>query len=263
MKKDITALTVPQTRQRLRYENAILHKLEAANHALYLEHGQDWSGHKQGVELDQITEHVRTVMDKAGEDAYNAGKAADVKFRKRRIAIITARNDARVTVAARHDLKELTEKITAMFRPTDHHKLFPNPIPEPKEGTYNAKTLRKWCARTTRVAMLVAEQYVNAKYDEGGEHIKEFHRVSKETEKIHETVYKLREHIRVLKAPTWQPGAPQWVVNPNGGGQWMILPHPPRMPGARWTPGQGHTPTYNPAYLKPAPGSGGGPRRSR
>jgi hypothetical protein len=232
MKKAITTLTVPQTRQRLRYENAVLHKLEAANHALYLEHGQNWSGHAHGVELDQITEHVRAAMDEAGEAAYNAGKAAGVKFRKRRIAIITARNDARVTVAARHDLKELTEKITAMFRPTEHHKLFPNPIPEPKDGTYNAKALRKWCARTTRVAMLVAEQYVDTHIEVGGQHIQEFHRVSKETEKIHETVHKLREHIRILKTtappPVYLP-PPGWVPQPGWHApyNWNYPPPPP------------------------------------
>lgn len=249
MAKAITALTVPQTRQRLRYENAILHKLEAANHALYLEYGQSWSGHAHGVELDQITEHVRAAMDEAGEAAYNAGKAAGVKFRKRRIAIITARNDARV--ATRHDLKELTEKITAMFRPTEHHKLFPNPIPEPKEGTYNAKALRKWCARTTRVAMLVAEQYVNAKYDEGGEHIKEFHRVSKETEKIHEIVHNLREHIRILKT-TAPPPVYQYAPQPTP---------PPNYPYWGYAPGP--MPFHHKHNPHPTPPPAAQPRRRR
>lgn len=216
MTKDISALTIHQSRERLRYENGILHESEAANHELYLQHGLNWSGHAQGLELAEITERVDAVMKEAGDNAYTAGKAAGEKFRKRKIEIITARDNARVTV--RHDLKELTDTITKLFHPTEHRKVFPNPIPESTDGTYNAKALRKWCARTTRVAMLVAEQYVDTHIEVGGESIQHFHRVAKQTEQIHDTVNKLRKHIEKLKSkappPVYQY-APQPMPPPN------------------------------------------------
>lgn len=210
MKKNLSNLTVPQARQRLRYENAILHTKEAANHKLYIEEGSDWDGHAQGKELAVITDHVTKMMREAGEAAYHASKKAGEPFRKRRIAIITARNEAQIVT--RSNLKVLTDTITEMFKPTAHRKGFPNPIPEEKDGAYQAKALRKWCARTTRVAMLVAEQYAAEHLDEGGD-IKHFHSVAKETEEIHDTVHKLRKHIQKLKAkkPVPPPQVPQPV----------------------------------------------------
>jgi hypothetical protein len=242
MGKDVSTLTIHQARERLRYENGILHEAEAANHKLYIDKGRNWSGHAQGLELAAITDHVNGVMEEAGELAYNAGKAAGDKFRKRRIAIITARNDARV--ATRSNLKELTDTITEMFTPTPRRELFTNVIPEEKDGTYNAKALRKWCARTTRVAMLVAEQYVNANLESGGEHIKDFHRVAASTEGMHDTIHKLRMHIQILKNTTPppvyppQPPPPGWPYYPPPGYP-VYTPHahhhhqPPQPPAQR------------------------------
>jgi hypothetical protein len=61
-------------------------------------------------------------------------------------------------------------------------------VPVETAGTYNAKELRKWCARTTRVAMMVAEHYVNTHLDLGDEHIREFHETAVHTEKLHDII---------------------------------------------------------------------------
>jgi hypothetical protein len=92
--------------------------------------------------------------------------------------------------------------------------------------------------------MLVAEQYVNANLESGGEHIKDFHRVAASTEGMHDTIHKLRMHIQILKNTTPppvyppQPPPPGWPYYPPPGYP-VYTPHahhhhqPPQPPAQR------------------------------
>jgi hypothetical protein len=207
MSKAIKDLQIGVARKRLRYQNYELHKMEAANHAIYLIRGGAWAGHAQAKKLAEITKASNDAMAEAGDAAYTSGKASNQSFRQRRVAIITARKEARVST--RGDLAALTDAVNELFTPTKDHKPFANPVPKETGGTYNAMELRKWCARTTRIVMLVAEMYVKA--NPGGEFEDKFADTALVTERLHVEIHKLRNHIKKLKAPAKQQPQPQPV----------------------------------------------------